>query len=185
MNESTEFGFEMRPARRRGFIVAQAVFYGLISSLLGASVFIALFKVLTGEGGFIVLFFVSLVFGFPFASRAYDFIRDLGGAPDTIEGEVMRKWSKANFLFFFMHGLYMAVEEDPPASGSFLEEPANQPVEFKLKSNIYSVSREDYAGLLEGDRVRILRHRHSLTIEECERYDETTKKFIPVKDEPF
>ena len=163
MNERTDFGFE-RPERRRGFIVMQALFYGTFASLFGFGLVIGLFKVLTGEGGFIVLLVVSAVLGYPFAYRAHDFIRDLGTRPNVAEGEITRKWSKANFFFFFMHGLYMSVEEDVPGSESFLKEPE----ERQTTISIYSVAREDYAGLLEGDRVRIFRHPHSLTIEEVE-----------------
>lgn len=182
--------FSEEQPRQRGSIVRQAVFYTSISALLGAVILIAVYNIIDGEGGFVVMLFFGLLFSFPFAYRAVEFLRDLGARPTAIEGEMLRKWAKANFLFFFLHGFYIVVEEDPVArvsGGQSALSAAGLDLDLKLKRKIYSVRRADYAGLLDGDRVRILRYPHSLTIETIERFDGSSKRYVAVfqPEEPY
>jgi hypothetical protein len=174
-------GLDTRPARKRGTIVRNAIFYTVIAGIIGAGFVLALVKIATGESGFLVMMFFALLFGLPFAMRSLDFLRDLGAEPSVAEGEVRRKWSKGNLFFFFMHGYYMAVMDLPPFTGVG-RVPTAAELEVEPKTHIYSVVLQDYAALLEGDRVRILRYPHSLTIEQIERYDLTEKRFVPVRD---
>ena len=138
------------PTTRRPLVVRHALFYtiALIPLVVGA--------VIAAVNVYIPLFLICALFGIPCAYIAYSHLRDLGAAGVTMtEGEVTKKWTKANLLFFLMRGYYIAV-----------------------KGKIYSVKAEDYAGLLETDLVRIYHFPHSLTVDWIERYDEIDKKFI-------
>src|SRR5690606_8060969 len=49
-------------------------------------------------------------------------------------------------------------------------------------TKLFSISRNEYAMLLERDTVRIVCYPHSNTVERVDRYDEIEKKFIPATD---
>ncbi len=181
---SDRFSFETKPLRRRGHVVMQALFHGAIASVLLGFALLALAKMVGGDGGFIVLLFLTMVFGLIFGYRASHFLRDLGSQPSVAEGEVRKKWSKANFLFFFLPGYYMAVEEDEAAEDGNRRGDGDDDYRDRGRSQIYSIERSLFAGLLEGDHVRILRYPHSLTIEEIERYDTAQQIFVPVEGDP-
>jgi S1 RNA binding family protein len=49
-------------------------------------------------------------------------------------------------------------------------------------TKLFSISRNDYAMLLERDTVRVVCYPHSNTVERIDRYDDVEKKFIPATD---
>jgi hypothetical protein len=143
------------PTTHRMLVVRHALLYtiALVPLVVGA--------IIAAVNVYIPLFIICLLFGIPCAYMAYSHLRDLGvtGVMMT-EGEVTKKWTKANLLFFLMRGYYIAVG-----------------------GKIYSVKPEDYAGLLETDLVHIYHFPHSLAVDRIERYDEIDKKFIPAGDD--
>ena len=78
----------------------------------------------------------------------------------------------------------MAVEEDEAAEDGNRRGDGDDDYRDRGRSQIYSIERSLFAGLLEGDQVRILRYPHSLTIEEIERYDTAQQIFVPVEGDP-
>ena len=147
---------EEEALQHRGRVLRMAIFHGAITLVCVAFVIIAGYKLATGNGGFIVMFTLGAFFGLVFGYWAWHYLRDLSARPISIEGEVLKKWHKGNIFIFFMPSYYMAVE-----------------------GKIFTISRREYAMLLELDLVRISCYPHSLTIERLERFDETEKQFIP------
>jgi hypothetical protein len=54
--------------------------------------------------------------------------------------------------------------------------------EGEFITKLFSISRSEYAMLLERDVVKITCYPHSSTVERLDRYDEIEKKFIPALD---
>jgi hypothetical protein len=54
--------------------------------------------------------------------------------------------------------------------------------EGEFVTKLFSISRNEYAMLLERDTVRVVCYPHSNTVERVDRYDEIEKKFIPATD---
>ena len=148
--------FDEPPLEKRGRVVRMAIFYSIIAAVSLTLVAIALFNIVTGDTGLIVMFVVFGFIGFLTGYHARNYLRDLGEKPVQHEGDILRKWHKANFAIFFFPSFYIMVD-----------------------NNIYSVSKEEYAMLLEDDRVRVTCYPHSLTVERLERYDSAEKQFVP------
>jgi hypothetical protein len=51
--------------------------------------------------------------------------------------------------------------------------------EAELVTRLFTVTRVEYAMLLEQDLIRVTCYPHSLTVERVERYDDHEKKFVP------
>lgn len=142
--------------RKRLQVVIQAIAFTPLAILTGAGVVLAVINILGGDTGYIVLLAVSGVTFAIFSYQAFHYLRDLKAEPTSTEGEITKKWTKGNLFFFFLPSYYIAV-----------------------KGKIYSITRDDYRGLLEEDLVRIHHYPHTLTVESVERYDSADKKFVP------
>lgn len=153
------YGREENRPQKRGRVVFQAFVFSLLFAIVAAGFLYLTYQMLTVSlgslVGVIITFFLSLVLGM----QALQFVRDVNAAPVTTEGEIGKKWTKASFFFFFMPAFYIAV-----------------------KGNIYSISRVEYASLLEGDLVRVQHFPNSLTVETLERYDDVAEKFVPAAE---
>ena len=147
---------EEKPLQHRCRVLRMAIFHGTITLLCAAMVLLAIYKLASGDGGFIFMLSIFGFFGLVFGFWALHYLRDLSARPINIEGEVLKKWHKGNIFIFFMPSYYIAVE-----------------------GKIFTISRREYAMLLELDLVRVTCYPHSLTIERLERFDETEKQFIP------
>jgi hypothetical protein len=155
-NETFPHLGEPEPLHNRGKVLRMAAFYSLLTAGSGALVAIALYKLATGDGGFVFMLAIFGFFGLIFGYWALHYLRDLKAQPVTIEAEVLKKWHKGNIFIFFMPSFYVLVD-----------------------GKIFTVSRKEYAMLLETDLVRVSCYPHSLTIEKIERFDETEKQFVP------
>jgi hypothetical protein len=144
------------PKGKRWQVVVQALVFTPLALVVIAAFVLAIVQIASGETGYIVLLIVSGLLALVFGFQALHYVRDLASEPVQSEGEVAKKWTKGNLFFFFMPGYYIAV-----------------------KGKIFTVSRDDYRGLLEEDLVRIRHYPHTLTVEFVERFDETEKKFVP------
>lgn len=141
---------------KRGNVIRMAIFYSLCAIVSGGLVLLAAYKIVTGSSGFLVMLGFGLFLFIPTGYFALRYLQDLGERPITVEGEVMKKWSKGNLFIFFMPSYYVLVQ-----------------------GKIFSIPRNDYAMLLETDLVRIHCFPHSLAVQSMERYDEVDKQFIP------
>jgi hypothetical protein len=148
--------FDEPRLEKRGRVVRMAIFYTIIASICAVLVAISVYSIVTGDSGLLVMFFVFGLIGFLTTFHARNYLRDVKARPVQHEGDVLRKWHKANFAIFFFPSYYIMVE-----------------------SNIYSVTKEEYAMLLEDDLVRITCYPYSLTVERVERYDNSEKQFVP------
>jgi len=146
-----------RPQRRTR-VVVMAILYTAFALACGAVFGIAVYQIVTADSGFIVMLVLSGIFLLVMGYWSIHYLRDLGADPIAIEGELLRKWHKGNLFIFFFPSYYLLVE-----------------------GKIFAVPREDYAMLLEEDRVRITCFPHSLTVEQVERYDTHEKRFIPAR----
>jgi hypothetical protein len=158
---SDRFSFEEapRPARsKRRNIVVQALLFTPAALLMGAGVAYASIKIAQGETGHIVMLVVTGILFTVTAYQALHYLRDISADPTSSEGEISKKWTKSNLFFFFLPSYYIAV-----------------------KGLIFTISSDEYKGLLEEDMVRIRHYPHSLTVEFVERYDEAEKKFVPAQ----
>jgi hypothetical protein len=160
-----------QPLRHRGHVVRMALFYSFWTLLSTALVVLALYEIATGDAGFIFMLCIFGLIGFLFGYWAYHYVRDLNADPVLYEGEVVKKWHKANVLFFFLPSFYIYVAEP---NALRLEEEGNKPW-----NKVFTIGRQEYAMLLETDLVRIQCYPHSLAVESIERFDETDKKFVP------
>jgi hypothetical protein len=148
--------FEEPRLEKRGRVIRMAIFYTVIAGACAVLVAISLYSMVNGDGGLVVMFCVFGLIGFLTTYHAKNYLRDLRAKPVQHEGDILRKWHKANFAIFFFPSYYIMVE-----------------------NNIYSVSKEEYAMLLEDDLVRITCYPHSLTVERLDRYDSSEKQFVP------
>ncbi len=153
---------EKPPPNKRAHIVIQALIFTPVAVLCGIGIGVALTNIFAGNSGYVVMLFVTGILFLVVGYQAWHYLRDMAAQPTASEGEVTKKWTKGNFFFFFMHSHYIAV-----------------------KGQIYTISRNEYRGLLEEDMVRIQHYPHSLTVVFVERYDDADKKFVPAEpDEP-
>ena len=136
--------------RRRGRVILMSLLYSTAGLIFAGLTIVALYK------GYIPLLLIGFVCGLLFFHQAWHYLRDISARPITHEGEVRRKWHKGNLFFVLLPAYYIMVER-----------------------KVFSVSRTEYAGLLEEDLVRIKCYPHSLTVEQLERYDTTRKEFVP------
>jgi hypothetical protein len=143
---------------KRGSVMFQALFFTPFALLMAAGVIFALAKVISGETGYIVMLTVAGILLVVMGYQAVHYMRDMSASPTSSEGEISKKWTKGNLFFFFMPSYYIAV-----------------------KGKIYTITRNQYRGLLEEDMVRIQHYPHTLTVEFVERYDEAEKKFVPAE----
>ena len=148
--------FDEPRLEKRGRVVRMAIIYTILAGISLALVALSLAYILSGDGGLVVMFVVFGFIGLLTTYHARNYLRDLGKKPVQHEGDILRKWHKANFAIFFFPSYYIMVE-----------------------NNIYSVSKEEYAMLLEDDLVRVTCYPHSLTVERLERYDSAEKQFVP------
>ena len=142
--------FEEEPLRRRGHVVRMALFYTACFLFCGGVTLLAVYK------GFVIMFFL---FGIPAFATGYfmlQYLRDLNARPQSLEGEVWRKWHKGNLFVFFLPSYYINVQ-----------------------GKIFTITRKEYSMLLEDDLVRVKFFPNSLTVEQLERFDDSAKKFIP------
>jgi hypothetical protein len=137
-------------------IKLMAVFYTFWALISIALVLLAGFKILTEDTGYLVMFCVFGFIGLLTGYQAKHYLSDLGRAPVTCEGEVLRKWHKGNLLVFLFPSFYIFVDD-----------------------KIFSIPRQDYALLLDDDLVRISHYPGSLTVDFVERYDTLDKRFVP------
>ncbi len=147
---------ELPRSRKRLSVVVQALFFTPLALITAAGVAIAIYNIAIGDTGYAVLLVVSGVLAVVLGFQALHYLRDIGAAPVPEEGEVTKKWTKGNLFFFFLPSHYIAV-----------------------KGKIFAIARMEYAGLLEGDLVRVLHFPHTLTVEFIERFDETEKQYVP------
>jgi hypothetical protein len=151
MSESAESG--MLPSLNRSGVAFHAALYCLLTAPLLVGLVIGIVNL------YIPLLIACAIFGTASAFLAYHHLRDLWANPTLTEGEITKKWTKGNLLFFFMHGYFIAVQ-----------------------GNIYSIRRMDYARLLEHDLVRVHHFPYSLTVGYVERYDEVEKRYLPADE---
>jgi len=151
MSESVQG--ELVPSLHRDQVTRSALLYTLMTVPLLFGLVIGIVNL------YIPLLIACAVFGTASAFLAYNHLRDLTAAPVMTEGEITKKWTKGNVLFFFLHGYYIAVQ-----------------------GNIYSVRYGEFLGLLERDLVRVYHFPHSLTVGRLERYDEAEKHYVPADD---
>lgn len=156
MTFSFEAGHLPAP-RRRGFITRMAILYTIVTAVCAGLVGLALVNIVSGNTGYIVMLSIFGLVGLLTAYWMVAYIRDLKAELITVEGEISRKWVRGQILEFFFQACYISVDR-----------------------KIFVIPRMAYAGLLETDLVRITCHPHSLTVENIERYDEISKRFIPV-----
>ncbi len=167
--EMPRYGEE--PLRHRGHVIRMAVFYSFWTALSTALVLLAVYEIVTDDAGFLFMFCIFGFIGLLFGYWAYHYVRDVNADPVTYEGEVVKKWHKANLLFFFLPSFYIYVAEPNHLR---LEDEGKKPW-----NKVFTINRQDYAMLLETDLVRVQCYPHSLAVERLERYDETDKKFVP------
>jgi hypothetical protein len=151
MNESTQG--ELVAPLHRAQVVRLALLYTLMTVPLLVGLIIGIINL------YIPLLIACAVFGTASGLLAYHHLRDLTAEPVMTEGEVTKKWTKGNMLFFFLHGYYIAVQ-----------------------GNIYSVRQIEYMSLLEHDLVRVHHFPYSLTVGHLERYDEVEKRYVPADE---
>src|SRR5438046_2131682 len=120
MNESIPG--DLAPSLRRDQVMRHALLYSLLTVPLLIGLVIGIVNL------YIPLLIACAVFGTASGFLAYHHLRDLTAAPVMTEGEITKKWTKGNMLFFFLRGYYIAVE-----------------------GNIYSVRQSEFMGLLERD----------------------------------
>jgi len=149
---------ELPRRSKRGSVMFQALVFTPFALLMVAGVIFALVKILSGETGYIVMLTVAGLLLVVMGYQAVHYLRDMNASPMSSEGEVSKKWTKGNLFFFFMPSYYIAV-----------------------KGKIYTITRDQYRGLLEEDMVRIHHYPSTLTVEFVERYDEVEKKFVPAE----
>jgi hypothetical protein len=155
MNEWSYSGDERKPRKRTGVIV-QAGIFGPLFLVTAAGFIFAVLQIMGGDYGYVVMLTISGLFAVILGFQALHYLKDISASPVVSEGEVGKKWTKANLFFFFVPSYYIAV-----------------------KGKIYSIPRDDYAGLLEGDLVRVEHFPNTLTVESLERYDEQAERFVP------
>jgi hypothetical protein len=160
---SDRFSFEEGPSvsagpSKRRLVWLQALIFTPIALLMAGGVVFAAAKISSGETGYVVMLTVTGVLLLVMGYQAVHYIRDLRAEPMSSEGEITKKWTKGNLFFFFMPSYYIAV-----------------------KGKIYTVTRNQYRGLLEEDMVRIRHYPYTLTVEFVERFDEAEKKFVPAE----
>lgn len=171
MTEWRNYG-EGEPLRQRSHVTRLALLFTGVGSIFAALATVALIQIISGNGGFIVMLGIFGGMGGLILFQARQYLRDLKADVVTREGEVVRKWHKGNVLFFFMPSFYIFVE--------YAEEPGKLQGDGKRRpGHVYSITRQEYGGLLEEDRVRILCFPASLTVERLERYDTNTREFVP------
>ena len=137
----------------RNQVMRHALLYTLMTAPLLVGLAIGILNL------YIPLLIACAVFGTASGLLAYNHLRDLTAAPVMTEGEITKKWTKGNMLFFFLHGYYIAVQ-----------------------GNIYSIHQSEFVGLLERDLVRVHHFPYSLTVGHLERYDEVEKRYLPADD---
>jgi hypothetical protein len=152
------FKERLQQANKKGSVALQALIFTPLALITGAGVVYAIMNIVSGDTGFIVLLVVSGTLFLVLGYQALHYLRDLGAEPVVSEGEVGKRWTKGNLFFFFMSSHYVAV-----------------------KGQIFTVSRQQYRGLLEDDMVRIRHYPHSLTVEYVERFDDVEKKYVPAE----
>jgi predicted RNA-binding protein with RPS1 domain len=96
--------------RARFMVLRMALVWTPIALIaLGISI-LAVIKIFEGEGGFVLMLvffgFITLLTGL----QASLYLRDLRKQPMEIEGEVVRKWTKANILFFLFQSYFINVD---------------------------------------------------------------------------
>jgi hypothetical protein len=151
-------------------VVRSAVIYGAVSGAMGVVVLLALYHIAMGELGYMVMLIVSGVIFALFAYQAQQFLRDLNAEPIVLEGEVLKKWHKGNFLIFLMPSFYVYVAEKIDDS---------EERDDRGWGKIFTIKRTEYARLLETDLLRVTCYPHSLTVHQLEMYDDVQKKYVP------
>ena len=173
--------FDQVPLEHRGRVVRMALLYTPLAAGSLALVGLALYKILTGETGFLFMFVIFGFVGFLTSYQALGYLRDLTAQPVMVEGDIVKKWHKGNFLIFFMPSFYIAVrgiDAPPERSNRWNQEGIEDDLDREF-IKLFSITRVEYAMLLELDRVQVTCYPHSLTVERIERYDDAEKKFVP------
>ena len=156
MSRSLERPRPVVPRGKRPNMILQAIIFTPFALICAAATVYAVMKIISGDTGYLVMLFVAGALAVLLGFQAIHYIRDLAAEPVHSEGEVAKKWTKGNLFFFFLPSYYVAV-----------------------KGQIFTITREDFKGLLEEDLVRIRHYPHTLTVEFVERFDESEKKFVP------
>ena len=147
---------EPERSRHRLVVVRQAVLLTPIAVASIAIVVIAFLKLLDGNSGYAIMLVFFGFLAFLFGYQALQYLLDLRAQPVVLEGELSKKWSKGNIFFFLLPSFYISCSR-----------------------KIFTISRKEYALLLETDRLRIRHYPHSLTVERLERYDESERGWRP------
>jgi hypothetical protein len=174
--------FEEAPQENRGRVIKMALLYTPIAVASLSLVGLALYKIFTGDTGFLFMFFIFGFIGFLTAFQAFNYLRDLSAQPVMVEGDIVKKWHKGNLFIFFMPSFYIAVRglhPLPDNSNRWNEEGKGIDDVDREFVKLFSITRVEYAMLLEMDRVQVTCYPHSLTVERIERYDDAEKKFVP------
>jgi predicted RNA-binding protein with RPS1 domain len=225
--------FTEQSGQNRGKLLRMGLFYGFWAVLSLALVILATYQIASGQTGFLVMLILFGIVSVLTGSQALQYLRDLGTDTMEIQGEVVRKWHKGNFLIFLMPSYYLLVDskvlrgrvsrvDDEGAyvvmeSGQEGLVPRRELVgekgqtpqdmvspgqdifykvtngdgrgnyrlscrkaeERALVGKIFTVTREEYAMLLEQDLVKVSCYPHSATVDRVDRYDDIEKKFIP------
>src|SRR5437870_730072 len=133
MNHSYEAHPPVQANRKR--LVVPAVIFTALTLVLGTAVMIAWYHIVFGETGYIIMLCVAGFIGLLSGYHARHYLMDLKSQPVVLEGEVIRKWHKANFLFFLLPSYYIEV-----ADRRFKEDDDSEPDWGK----IISVKRQEY-----------------------------------------
>jgi hypothetical protein len=146
--------------RKKRWVIGQALLFTPLAAGSLALFTVAVIKIATGDTGYIVMLVVFGLFGSLFAHQALQYVLDIAARPVTMEGEVTKKWTKGNILFFLLPSFYIA-----------------------CGGKIFALTRRDYSSVLEEDRIRVHHYPHSLAVEQVERYDVSEKAWRPAYSE--
>ncbi len=231
--ETRLWSFGEEPPASRESLVRMAILFTAGAAVCGLATLMAASQILAGDSGFV---FMLVIFGLPgliVANFASQYLRDLGAAPITVEGDVIKKWHKGNLFIFFLPSYYIMTDsrvekwrvrrmDDAGASvwmaddkegfvpmrdlqalsvrhayesirpgdeieckvtgmrpGGMYKLSCRAAVEHRVVSKVFSIRRQEYAMLLEGDQVRVRCFPHSLAVDRVERFDKTAKKYVP------
>src|SRR5919106_3870438 len=104
--------FTEQSGQSRGKLLRMGLFYGFWGVLSLALVVIATYQIAGGQTGFLVMLILFGIVGVLTGSQAIQYLRDLGTDTMEIQGEVVRKWHKGNFLIFFLPSYYILVDSN-------------------------------------------------------------------------
>ena len=96
--------------RARWMVIRMALFWTPIALISLGLAILAITKIINGQGGFVLMLMFFGFVGILTGLQASLYLRDLRKAPMEIEGEVVRKWTKANIMFFLFQSYFINVD---------------------------------------------------------------------------